>query len=66
MKPGKYRIRRQMTVDDAIAAAGGRTSRASRKRVYQVFPAGDGTKRIVDPNELVDRDATLFIDEGFF
>lgn len=67
-KPGGYPFVPGMTIEKAIATAGGLTDRASQRRIYlQKEKSNSPADRIkVNLGEVINPGDTIFVDEGIF
>jgi len=68
-RPGVYRLEREMTVAQAIAAGGGLTSKASERRIQvRRRDAKTGQERLTSVRryDLVKPDDVVFVRQGFF
>jgi polysaccharide export outer membrane protein len=67
-RSGSYRIERNMTVQQALAQAGGPTLRGTenRIRVNRRMPNGEMTKLTLEANEPVQADDVIFVRESLF
>jgi polysaccharide export outer membrane protein len=67
-KPGQYRIDRNMTMRQAIAAGGGLTLRGSERRLRVVRPNAQGVPEKVstDLNDPVIAGDVIYVNESFF
>jgi polysaccharide biosynthesis/export protein len=68
-KPGSYRIERNMTVRQAIAAGGGLTLRGTERRLRVVRPTAQGGqsgKQPIDLDDLVRPDDVIYVNESLF
>ena len=66
-QPGGYPYQPGLTVDRAIAIAGGLTDRASKRKMFLVSDSQkDGKRRKVSMNATVEPGDIITIDEGFF
>ncbi len=67
-QPGNYRVERNMTVQQAIAAGGGITNRGSMNRVRITRTGPDGSKVQISPtlNDVVQPGDVLFVRESIF
>lgn len=67
-RSGSYRIERGMTIQQALAQAGGPTLRGSedRIRVHRRMPGGEITKISLDAHEAVMQDDVIYVRESLF
>ena len=67
-RPGTYRIERNMTMRQALAAAGGLTLRGTERRLQVVRPSSSGTpeRRSADLNDTVVTGDTIYVAESIF
>lgn len=67
-RSGSYRIERGMTIQQALAQAGGPTLRGSedRIRVHRRMPGGETTKISLDAHEPVMQDDVIYVRESLF
>nr|WP_269472790.1 SLBB domain-containing protein [Vibrio taketomensis] len=65
-KPGGYEYQPGLTVDKAIALAGGFTDRASRSKVYIAQNGSDDNKNKVKLSEKVLPGDIIVIEQSFF
>jgi polysaccharide export outer membrane protein len=67
-KPGNYRVERNMTMRQALAAAGGLTLRGSERRLRVVRPNAQGVPEKVstDLNDLVAPGDVIYVNESIF
>ncbi len=67
-KPGNYRIERNMTMRQALAAAGGLTARGSERRLRVVRPNAQGVPEKVstDLNDPVEPGDVIYVNESLF
>lgn len=68
MRPGAYRLEPKMTVMQALALAGGFTSKASHRSIQIQRPAIDGTMEKIEVKliDLVHPNDVIYIDESLF
>ena len=64
-RPGGYPYRPGLTVDRAIALAGGLTDRASRRKMYLERESDGASRKKVKMNHPVEPGDVITIDEGF-
>ncbi|MFZ1246701.1 MAG: polysaccharide export protein EpsE [Azonexus sp.] len=67
-RSGSYRIERGMTIQQALAQAGGPTMRGteSRIRVHRRMPDGKVSQLSLDPQEPVQADDVIYVRESLF
>ena len=67
-RSGSYRIERGMSIQQALAQAGGPTLRGSedRIRVHRRMPGGEITKISLDAHEAVMQDDVIYVRESLF
>lgn len=67
-RSGSYRIERGMTIQQALAQAGGTTMRGteSRIRVHRRMPDGKVSQLSLDPQEPVQADDVIYVRESLF
>lgn len=67
-RPGAYRIERNMTVEQALALGGGPTPRgsANRLRLDRRMPDGGVQRLEPKPNDLVQADDVIYVNESIF
>jgi len=67
-RSGSYRIERGMTIQQALAQAGGPTLRGSedRIRVHRRMPGGEVAKISLDAHEAVMQDDVIYVRESLF
>ncbi len=67
-RSGSYRIERGMTIQQALAQAGGPTLRGTedRIRVHRRMPDGKVTRLSLDPQEPVHADDVIYVRESLF
>ena len=68
IKPGNYRIERDMTVRQALASAGGLTQRGTERRLRVVRPNVQGVpeKQSIDLNDPVVPGDVIYVNESIF
>ncbi len=65
-KPGSYPYRPGLTLDKAIALAGGLTDRASTRQMFVIRAKGGAGKERISLSDVVNPGDTITIKEGFF
>jgi len=67
-RSGSYRIERGMTIQQALAQAGGPTLRGTedRIRVHRRMPSGETTRLSLDAHEPVKADDVIYVREALF
>jgi polysaccharide export outer membrane protein len=66
-RPGGYPYQPGLTLDKAIALAGGLTDRASKRRIYvQRANSDDGSRQKINSSQLVSPGDIINVEEGFF
>lgn len=67
-RPGSFRVERAMTVEQAISAGGGLTTRGTTRRMSITRQGGDGTSTTLDakPNDLIRANDVITIKESWF
>ena len=64
--PGSYPYQPGLTLDRAIALAGGLTDRASTRKMFIMTPGDDGDERRASMSTRVEPGDIVLIEEGFF
>ncbi|HZV97474.1 MAG TPA: SLBB domain-containing protein, partial [Methylophilaceae bacterium] len=69
-RPGSFRIRRGMSVQQALAEAGGPTIRGTERglKLYRKTNGSDGKAELIriKPNDLVQPDDVIYVTESLF